>query len=50
MHDRRWVNMPRLMERFGVTVVTVAAPAVVERGGEAPAEGARDVAGLDVGN
>ena len=45
--------MRGLMERFGVAVENneaPAAPAVVERVGEAPVEGERDVAGLDEGN
>ena len=42
--------MRGLMERFGVAVENDEAPAVVERVGEAPVEGERDVAGLDEGN
>ncbi len=47
--ESRWANMPRLMEQFGVTVVTGGAPPVAARDGEALAVAARDVAG-DSGN
>jgi hypothetical protein len=54
--DRCWVNMPKLMEQFGVTVANGEASAVAARddagdsgNGEGPAVAARDDAG-DLGN
>ena len=49
LRDPYWHNMPRLMERFGVTVGNGEAPALAARGDEAPAVIAREI-GVAVGN